>query len=174
VTRFPFASLSWTATRSAVPTVTGESFRTTARLAAPPVMTVVSVADDPVIDGLVVASHWHVPGVVVDVTTKVAMPLTAVAVAVPAPPMLQTEAPVIRVTVTWVVLSEMTVLPFASWIVTDRREVEPSAAIDAGSNADAVLAPLPIGSMVMTVLHPFSEPELIEICAAPDAPATVV
>jgi hypothetical protein len=64
-----------------VPTVTGESFLTTARLVAPPVMTEVRVADDPVIVGEVVTSHWHEPGIVVDRTMKVARPLAAVPVA---------------------------------------------------------------------------------------------
>lgn len=174
VTRLPFASFSWTVTVSGVPTVTGESLLTTAIAAAAPVRTVVRVADDPASAGEVVASHWHEPGVVVAVTTKVATPLEAAAVALPAPPMPQTGAPLERLTDTWVELSLMTVLPLASWIVTVSCEVEPSAAIEVGLNAEAVLLPAPMGWIVMVTLQPVSVPDVTEICALPDAPATVV
>src|SRR5947209_3192139 len=88
--------------------------------------------------------------------------------------MLQTVAPVDRVTVTWVVLSEMIVFPPASVIATVSCDVEPSAAIELGSNVAVVFAAPPIGLIVIVTLQPESVPELMEICAFPEAPATVV
>ena len=121
VTRLPLAS--WTvmtvvgqSVPAVQPTVAGEPLVDAESLFGEPTMIVVRVAELPAIEVLfVVASHWQVPGVVVAVTVKFAVPAaTVVGPAEPAPAILQTVAPLERLTVIWVELSVVIELPLAS------------------------------------------------------------
>ena len=136
-----------------------------------PTICVVSVADVPAIDELlVVMTMRQLPGVLVAWSVKATTPLAAVACPLPAekldpvpvgtPVMLQMLAePESRVAVSTVELSVKTVLPFASLILTVSVEVEiESAAIGFRLNDAVVFVAVPGEVVVAVALQPVRVP----------------
>jgi hypothetical protein len=156
------------------PAVAGDWLVDAASLFGAPTMIVVSVAELPAIEVLfVVASHEQVPGVVVDVTVKFAVP--AATVVGPSEPGVQTDAPLDRLIVIAVEPSVVMALPFASVTMTRRRAIEvPSAAIVPGLKVAVVLVAEPMALTVTVWLQPVREPDATETWAVPLLPATVV
>ena len=171
VMTLPFASSRATVTFSvATPSaVFGDVLPVTTSLFGAPVMTVVRVADAEVTVELLasVAVHEHVPGVVVEVMVKLAVPLLAVPVAVAAPASLQMFAPEVSVIVIESALDGM-IVPLASVTSTSRVEMlVPSAEIVAGENDAASFAAAPGAVTGNVAEQPVSVPDEIETTAVP-------